>query len=51
MWNDFSDAELIGLAIAYGIPCSFDPETNTLFYRQELESALTECEYNIAYQS
>jgi hypothetical protein len=51
MWNDYSDAELIGLAITYGIPCAFDPATNTLYYRQELEAALTECEHNLAFNS
>lgn len=51
MWNDFSDVELFNLAIAYCVPCSFDPDTNTLYERDELEAALTEVEYNIAYQS
>jgi hypothetical protein len=51
MWNEFTDVELIGLAITYGIPCSFDPSTNKLYFRGELEASLTEVEYNLAYSA
>lgn len=45
MWNDFSDMQLVGLAITYGIPFSLNQETCELQNREELEAALTNYEY------
>jgi len=45
MWNDYTDVELIGLAICYAIAFPINSETGRLQNRAELEAALTNYEY------
>ena len=49
MWNDFSDAEIIDLATQYGIEEEMVVIGGLLFNREEVESRLTEVEYENAF--